>query len=67
MSFVPREIDRLNGAINSGVGDRSELYAAQQALSWAIEPSGIQSPYAMIIRSGEAPEGCSALHHPPRS
>lgn len=49
MSFVQREIDRLNGALNSGAGDRSELYAAQQALSWALEPGGIRSPYEVII------------------
>ena len=66
MSFVQREIDRLNGAINSGQDQRAELYAAQQALSWAMEPGGIESPYAMIMGTRVNSEDCLARPHQPK-
>ncbi len=67
MSFMQREIERLNSAINSGLGERSELYAAQQALSWAMEPGGIKSPYAMIMGTRVNSEDCLAHPHQPPS
>lgn len=66
MSFIQRELDRINGALldpaNADVYDR--LYAAQQALAWAAEPTGFRSPYASVMGIQEGSEGCSAHPHP---
>ncbi len=48
MSFIQRELDRLNAAIIPDKPNQDRLYAAQQALAWALEPSGIKLPYEMI-------------------
>ncbi len=61
MSFIQRELDRLQGALNSGQDSpkREEYYAAIQALSWALEPNGFASPYNMISgETGENPVDC---------
>jgi hypothetical protein len=51
MGFIERESERISAAIvnpdNAGV--RDQLYAAQQALGWASEPTGFKSPYDMIM------------------
>jgi HEPN domain-containing protein len=59
MSFVSREIEKLNRALREAPeGDRrAELYAAQQALAWALEPCVIQAPSVTI--SGNDQEYCS--------
>jgi hypothetical protein len=65
MSFVQREIDRLNSELASEPERRAELYAAQQALAWSLEPNGFQSPYDMIKGGTQAnSEGCAAEPHP---
>jgi hypothetical protein len=66
MSFIQREIDRIRPLLVANP-DQPELYAAQQALCWALEPSGVKSPYEMITCSGAEPEGCSAPSHPTQS
>jgi hypothetical protein len=50
MGFVERELMSLNRAIVSEENEwvRAKLYAAQQALSWVIEPDGFASPIQMI-------------------
>lgn len=66
MSFIQRELDRINGALldpaNADVYDR--LYAAQQALAWATEPSGFRSPYDSVMGIPEGSEGCLVHPHP---
>ncbi len=64
MSFIQREIDRIRESLVASDPRYDELYAAQQALEWALEPSGIKSPYAMITGTQEGSEGYSALCHP---
>lgn len=56
MSFVQREITRINAALDSAPTEdvKKELYAAQQALSWTLEPNGFASPYKMIIGQSDA-------------
>jgi hypothetical protein len=46
MSLIQREIDRIQVALVSIKDERryQELYAAQQALAWALEPIGMVSP-----------------------
>lgn len=61
MSFIQREIDRIRADIVSGRGPERELYAAQQALEWALEPGGIKAPYEMIMGIQGDSRGYSAL------
>lgn len=63
MSFVAREMERLNRALDEGVGNPRypELYAAQQALAWALEPSSAISPYAYLTSTDADAGGCSAV------
>jgi hypothetical protein len=51
MSFIQRELDRIGTALRqSQPGLRySQLYAAQQALSWTIEPEIIAAPFDTIV------------------
>jgi hypothetical protein len=63
MSFVQRELDRIGTALQQPQSDNryAELYAAQQALKWAIEPADFKSPYDMLVTSTpEDSEGCQA-------
>jgi hypothetical protein len=62
MSFIQREIDRIRAELVTAPANK-ELYAAQQALEWVLEPSGIKSPYAMITGTQEGSEGYSVLCH----
>lgn len=63
MSFLQREIDRLQRALRSSSNkDRyHEFYAAQQALAWASEPNGYASPMKMLTGIPGDLEGCSAV------
>ncbi len=66
MSFIQREIDRIQAALVAVKDERQyqELYAAQQALAWVLEPIGMASPAAVILGTPEAQEGCWAEPHP---
>lgn len=65
MSLIQREIERIRASILSGDNSRhDELYAAQQALEWVLEPSGIKPPYAMIIGTQEGSTGYPAPSSP---
>lgn len=69
MSFVQREIDRLNIELTSAPdGPRyTELYAAQQALVWSLEPLGFKPPSAMIMGTQAAPGDYLAESRPAQS
>lgn len=67
MGMIQREIDKIRMALLSNEAHRPQLYAAQQALEWALEPGGIRSPYAMITGNAEAQEGCPVPHSQPSS
>ena len=56
MSFIQRELDRIGTAMEqSPSGNRyAELYAAQQALMWALEPSTYKAPYDMLVTNTPA-------------
>lgn len=66
MSFVARELERLSRALHADPeSDRyAEIYAAQQALSWVLEPDGFSSPYAAIMGIREDSEGCQGCPDP---
>ena len=68
MSFVQRELERIQTELwtSQGSGHWAECYAAQQALAWALDPSGCASPYNMIKGIREGSEDYSApAHHSP--
>jgi len=51
MSFIQREHDRLNELLRSTPSDAEvyqPIYAAQQALGWALDPDCCASPSAML-------------------
>jgi len=58
IGFVARELERLAAALRQTPRPERypELYAAQQALSWAIDPDAFKSPLDAI-------QGVSALTH----
>lgn len=65
MGFVSRELERLSRALDGSVGNPRypELYAAQQALAWALEPASAIAPYTYLTDMAAAAEGCSAVCH----
>lgn len=62
MSFVQRELDRIGTALQQAQPNNryAELYAAQQALLWAIEPTDFRSPCDMLVVTStpQGSEGC---------
>jgi hypothetical protein len=77
MSFIQRELDSLVDALRvpQTPDNYAKLYAAQQALAWAMEPEGFASPLVAIARSSAEPvmgiqedsEGCSRPPGQPQS
>ena len=69
MSFIEREMTRINRALvdNPEGSEHDRLYAAQQALAWALEPTGAKSPYDFIMGIQQEPEGCSGESRRPQS
>lgn len=75
---IEYELERVSAELRRSTSpDRYvQLYAAQQALSWAKSPEGFMSPYDAIMGGKVQPlmsdtlEGstdCSAVPHPPPS
>lgn len=60
MSFIQREFDRLHNAL----GDEQinphyrDLYVAQQALAWCLDPNAFSSPIEMIMGIQGEKEDC---------
>ena len=73
MGFVQRELEHIERDLREPQSSERycQLYAAQQALSWVLEPSGFASPYETIISDRVRPlrdtpaslEDCSAPPH----
>lgn len=60
MSFIQRELERIQSALGKpGDEHYEQLWAAQQALAWALEPTGFKSPFCAITGSREALRGYS--------
>ena len=51
MGFIERELDKLNAEIlkTQDTQARDSLYAARQALSWALDPGYFKSPLEIIL------------------
>lgn len=64
MRSIQRELDRIGEAIrhSNPVPRYDELYAAQQALMWVLDPETYKAPYDLLVSgtpegSGDCPEG----------
>lgn len=69
MSFIQREINKISFTLRKtpdGLSYR-ELYAAQQALAWALEPDGTRSPFQMIMGTHVDLTGCPVESNPASS
>ena len=66
MSFIQREIDKIRRELLKPPPHErvKELHAAQQALSWAIEPRGFRAPFLAIMGTQADLEDCLAYPHP---
>jgi hypothetical protein len=64
IGFIARELERIRAAVrerqatNSHSTEYRELYAAQQALAWALEPNGFRAPYDTILDTLPDSEDC---------
>lgn len=71
MSFIARELERIAIAMRDVQEEQSDryaqLYAIQQALRWATDPTQFRSPYDMVMGTQEDLEGYSAPSHQPLS
>ena len=69
IGFVQRELDRIAVALLAEPSQEcyAPVVAAQQALSWALEPVGFKSPYDSIMGIPEAPADCSGDPRLPES
>jgi hypothetical protein len=69
MSFIQREINRINEEINLK-GEVSpeyhRLYSAQQALEWVLEPMGVKPPYEAIMDTPANLGDCLVEDRPPQ-
>ena len=65
MGFIERELNRIALALHDPAyeAEYDSLYAAQQAFSWAIEPTGFRGSYNMVMGIPEDLEDCSAAPH----
>jgi hypothetical protein len=69
-AVIGGELNRLAVALRDGERPECyrEMYAAQQALAWALEPLRCASPYDSITGGTPAtPVGCSDESRPPSS
>ncbi len=57
--LVQKELDRIGTALRQAdpVPRYDELYAAQQALMWVLDPSTFKAPYDLLVPVSGTPEG----------
>lgn len=68
MSALARELELLGRALRTTSGGRyDEIYAAQQALSWAQDPQAFKSPSVMLTDIQEGLEDCLDFPRPLQS
>lgn len=62
MTYIQRELDRLERALDAGVGNPRyyEIYAARQALAWAVDPGAARSPYGYLMNTFSGSKDCLA-------
>lgn len=69
MDHISRELGKLGRALLSerDGARREELYAAQQALAWSLDPHGLKAPCRMIMGTQEGSEDYPECHSQPQS
>jgi hypothetical protein len=69
MSFIARELEKLNSDLcTNPKGDRyAEIYAAQQALAWALDPKSVKSPTTLLMGIQADSVDCLVDIHQPSS
>lgn len=57
--LVQRELDRIGAALTQSdpVPRYDELYAAQQALKWTLDPDTYKAPFDLLAPVSDTPEG----------
>lgn len=63
MTYIEREIARLERALDSGGKRHEEIYAARQALAWAGDPETFRAPCLYLTGIPASSEGCPAAPH----
>jgi hypothetical protein len=66
MSFIQRELEKIESALREPrSADWDQLFAAQQALAWALDPHGFKPP-SDTIRPGtqEGSVDCPSSSYP---
>lgn len=60
MGFMERELDRISTALRAETDPERhrQLYAAQQALSWAQEPNGFRTPFDLVMGTPAGSTDC---------
>ena len=63
---IERELERVSTALHEPrfANQYDQLYAVQQALSWALEPKCFKRPYDMVTGTPADSADCSADLHP---
>lgn len=66
MEHVQAELERIRVRLvnRPHPNEHAGLYAAQQALEWALDPSGFKAPYAMVTGIREASRDCCPTSRP---
>jgi hypothetical protein len=66
VSFIQRELNRIEIALRQPQSRNhyAELYVAQQALAWALDPTGFAAPLTMITGTPAGSEDCPAELRP---
>jgi hypothetical protein len=73
MGFIERELERISEAVRARQAQRSDtdeyrqLRAAQQALSWALEPVGFRAPFDTIMGIHPDSKDYPGDNRPPQS
>jgi hypothetical protein len=66
---ISGELQRLTDAIDLGTyrEQHNRLYAARQALCWALDPEVAASPFASIMGNRAVQADCPGEHRPQQS
>jgi hypothetical protein len=69
MEHVHAELRRISARLAAYPDpfEHAGLYAAQQALAWAMQPEAFASPVATVLGSEEGSGDCWAESHPLQS
>lgn len=61
MKFIEQELERISATLREPrTAEYDQLYAAQQALSWALDPTVFKSPYDLLNGTPAGSVNCPA-------